>query len=291
MYTKDKLYYEQLIRNSRYFLINEKEEPLNKQTEKNKLIENLFRYIVAIDEKKYAPYGLEIMEISIRCMKYFNKTQGEFLYYFKKSFKKSFEIIKAKEFVESRKGVYIPEEDKLALSKIKRYFELKNIDFLNDSLVEKASIALGINRNKIEELWALGNLKTSSNSEKNNFSEEYNLINEIASEEKDVFTKLTETEDAKNFLEKLNFIFLSKRESQQKVLAKILTSKIISLINEEKMFAILKDFDFFDLDIYNIYITSGIVLSAREIAQRLNVLEQSVSRVYANFLESLKKEI
>ena len=205
--------------------------------------------------------------------------------------KKDFTIIKAKEYVEqSKRGLYIPDEDRLNLNKLRKFFQVKGINLTSQEFIESACEILGIEKEKINELIELDKYEFFSSNEKNAQGEDYDIFDTIENGEKSLFEKMLEQENAQNFLNRIELIFKEKKQSQRGILASLLTSKIIAIFSEdETIYSTVKKMSYFDEDVYKDYILKGKIYSAREIAKKFGVLEQSVSRIYAGFVESFKR--
>ena len=288
---QDKNYYEQLIKDSPYFLLDKTTEVTRAKAEKHKLETNIYLYVCELNQKKYQDYGLEILKITDKCLKYYNSDMGDFLNYFSKVLKKDFAIIKAKEYVEqSKRGVYIPEEDRLNLNKLRKFLQVKGINFTSQEFIDEACEILSIEKEKVEELIKLEKYEFLSSREKNTQGEEYDIFDIVENGEKSFFEKMIEQEDSQKFLNCIELVFKEKKQSQRGILAALLTSKIVAIFSEDKtIYSMVKKMSYFDEDIYTDYVLKGKTYSAREIAKKFGVLEQSVSRIYAGFVESFKR--
>ena len=87
-YDKDK--YESLILNSPLFSIDKEQENVAYKRESYKMVEYLYCYLLAINERDYEPYGSEIMEVATRCINNFDSSKGVFLYYFNSAWKQAY---------------------------------------------------------------------------------------------------------------------------------------------------------------------------------------------------------
>lgn len=72
----DKGKYESLIMNSPLFGIDKEQETTAYKRESYKMVEYLYCYLLAINERDYEPYGSEIMDVATRCINNFDSSKG-----------------------------------------------------------------------------------------------------------------------------------------------------------------------------------------------------------------------
>lgn len=79
--------YEKLITESKLFSLNKVTESVAFRKESYKMVEYLYCYLLAQNEKKYEPFGCEITEIAVRCINNYDESKGVFLHYFNAAWK------------------------------------------------------------------------------------------------------------------------------------------------------------------------------------------------------------
>ena len=78
----DKKIFEQRIEESPLFSLDKQTEYVAFKKEFYRMLEYLYCYLMATNEKEYEPYGCEITEVATRCINNFDATRGLFLHYF-----------------------------------------------------------------------------------------------------------------------------------------------------------------------------------------------------------------
>ena len=89
----DKSKYESLIMNSPLFGIDKEQETTAYKRESYKMVEYLYCYLLAINERDYEPCGSEIMDVATRFINNFDSSKGVFLYYFNSAWKQEYSHI------------------------------------------------------------------------------------------------------------------------------------------------------------------------------------------------------
>ena len=98
----DKGKYESLIMNSPLFGIDKEQETTAYKRESYKMVEYLYCYLLAINERDYEPYGSEIMDVATRCINNFDSSKGVFLYYFNSAWKQEYSHIMGEKISDER---------------------------------------------------------------------------------------------------------------------------------------------------------------------------------------------
>lgn len=288
---KDVEKYESLIRNSLLFQIDRDAEASRYKSEALKLTEYLYCYLLAINESKYIEFGAEIMDTANSCIKSFKPDCGDFLNYFNvamsKAYKKAF--AKQKE-AEVRKGITVSEDDQRAIQKILKLAEYKNLDIYSDSFCETASEALGIPAQRIWELVQTNyNTTVLSDIQISDEGEEISLFDtEQFAEQPD--NSYYDESNIEAILDTIEKVFSERQARQKPLLSKLITAKISNAISPY-MLSTLQKYSYFDQDIYDRSTEWGVPVTAKEIAEEMNLLEASVSRTIKQFIELLKEEM
>ena len=112
MFTREE--YENLINNSPLFEIDKESSPALYKTERYKFLTILTDYyrLYIYPQKPLDYYGMTLIETAVECIKYYNKSKGDFLHLFNSSMKRDLHIAKAKEIIEEkRQGIRVSNED------------------------------------------------------------------------------------------------------------------------------------------------------------------------------------
>lgn len=114
--------YERLITESKLFSLNKETESVAFRKESYKMVEYLYCYLLAQNEKKYEPFGCEITEVAVRCINNYDESKGVFLHYFNAAWKLEYSHLCGNQAVDDRlHGVKITESEKRAIKKYLRY--------------------------------------------------------------------------------------------------------------------------------------------------------------------------
>ena len=74
----NKGHYEKLIDETPLFGLDKETQPSLYSREAMKLVEALYCYLMAVNEKAYEPYGMEIVDTAKRCIKNYDSATGRF---------------------------------------------------------------------------------------------------------------------------------------------------------------------------------------------------------------------
>lgn len=91
-------------------------------------------------------------------------------------------------------------------------------------------------------------------------------------------------------LDTIEKVFLERQARQKPLLSKLITAKISNAVSPS-MLSTLQKYSYFDQDIYDRSTEWGVPVTAKEIAEEMNLLEASVSRTIKQFIELLKEEM
>lgn len=138
----DKGKYESLIMNSPLFGIDKEQETTAYKRESYKMVEYLYCYLLAINERDYEPYGSEIMDVATRCINNFDSSKGVFLYYFNSAWKQEYSHIMGEKISDERfHGIRITEEEKRNIRKYLKLAEKMDSCVSRSELFERISEA------------------------------------------------------------------------------------------------------------------------------------------------------
>ena len=292
MFTREE--YENLINNSPLFEIDKESSPALYKTERYNFLTVLTDYyrLYIYPNKPLDSYSMTLMETAIECIKYYNKSKGEFLHLFNSSMKRDLHIAKAKEIIEEkRQGIRVSSEDDKLIRKIIAFANSKSLDIYHVAVQEKISMALGIALSRLQELLRINDDAVAvSSTVTNEDGDEIELFDLQASHEKTAEDKMADESAFISLVEKIDDAFSSVQERQKKLLSMLLTVEIIKACDEDldKARQSLEDKDIYNAEVFDYYNKNGALPTAKQIGVLCGVSEQSLSRTYKNFKEKLK---
>ena len=292
MFTREE--YENLINNSPLFEIDKESSPALYKTERYNFLTILTDYyrLYIYPNKPLDSYSMTLMETAIECIKYYNKSKGEFLHLFNSSMKRDLHIAKAKEIIEEkRQGIRVSSEDDKLIRKIIAFANSKSLDIYHVAVQEKISMALGIALSRLQELLRINDDAVAvSSTVTNEDGDEIELFDLQASHEKTAEDKMADESAFISLVEKIDDAFSSVQERQKKLLSMLLTVEIIKACDEDldKARQSLEDKDIYNAEVFDYYNKNGALPTAKQIGVLCGVSEQSLSRTYKNFKEKLK---
>ena len=292
MFTREE--YENLINNSPLFEIDKESSPALYKTEKYNFLTLLTDYyrLFVYPNKSLDAYSMTLMETAGECIKYYDKSKGEFLHLFNSSMKRDLHIAKAKEIIEEkRQGIRAASEDDKMIRKIIALANSKGLD-INDNIVQKKIAKfLNIDYNKLQELLKINNDAVAvSSTVSNEDGDEIELFDLQASKEKTAEEKMIDESAVISIIEEIEDVFSEVQERQKRLLSMLLTVEVVKAFNEDidKAKEILCDKEFYNEEVFDYYINNGALPTAKQIGVICGVSEQSLSRTYKNFKEKLK---
>lgn len=282
-YEKEKC--ERLILESTLFSLNKEEQYSAYKRELYRMIENLYCYLMSINESAYEPYACEITEVATRCINNFDENKGEFLHYFNKSWKQEYSHILGRENQEEKyRGLKISEEDKRTVKRYKRLLQQHGEEYSQKELYDHLSEAMDIPVDEIKRIDQLNSTSVIGATSTCDDGEKINLWDYMT----DDFLIETEfiTEDkVRNILEKIEDVYINLRKRQQAIISDLLTIKLFEIIDTENL-----NYSFLNHELVNEMVTSKIVRNQRDIAVKYNRDEASISRTYKEFVKKVKRE-
>ncbi len=285
-YDRDK--YEKLINSSLLFSLDSEKEHIAYRREALKMVEYLYCYLMAINSRKYEPYGVEIVDTAKRCIRNYDPETGCFLSYFTAAWKKAYRHLIGKELVkETFKGIHFTEEEGRNFRKYMKLAQTMEINTESSEFDERVAEAMGITPSEADNLRNMVNCKPASGSYVNNEGEEYSLIDQLDCENY-ADTGILQFETAKEFLNLIELTYNQLQERQKPMFAMLITSKIAFLASEdERLMEFIRQKAFFDEGIFEESLQRGEQIQAKEIAERFRVMEASVSRTWKMFKEKI----
>lgn len=289
MFTREE--YENLINNSPLFEIDKESSPALYKTEERKFIDNLYLYYSNYVYRKNLD-GLVFMRTAKECIKYYDKSKGEFLHLFNSSMKRDLHIAKAKEIIEEkRRGIRVSNEDDKLIRKIIAFVNSKGLDISDLTVQQKISKALNLELSRLQELLRINDDAVSvSSTVTNDDGDEVELFDLQSSHLKNAEDRLADDSAFVSLVEKINGVFNTVQDRQKKLLSMLLTVEIIKACDEDlyKAKNVLTGKELFNKEVFDYYEQHGELPTAKQIGLRCGVSEQSLSRAYKNFKEKLK---
>lgn len=283
-YDKDK--YESLILNSPLFSIDKEQENVAYKRESYKMVEYLYCYLLAINERDYEPYGSEIMEVATRCINNFDSSKGVFLYYFNSAWKQAYKHIIGEKISDDHfRGIRITEEEKRSIRKYLRFAEKMNSCVPRSELFERISEVMNISVNKVIQLAQMSSVFVASDTTVNEDGEEINIW-EMVSEDTSIEQQFDMADSVSELLQTIEFAFDGLQERQKAIVSDLITIRIWSIIDE--LISSEKHYRFVSKDIVTAFELTGVMPTQRQIADKYNRDEASVSRSMKEFLKKLK---
>lgn len=276
--------YEQLINESQIFSLDKKTEKIAFIKERTRMIEHLYNYLLSIN-KKYEPYGYEITEVAIQCIKSFDSTKGDFLHYFNFVWKRKYSYIQLKEYQDNKyRGLHISENIIKNAYKYIKLVEKMGKDYELEELYLKLSESMQLPINKIRELAQLEKIHVISDNATNEDGEENDLIGNIP-DDIDIEGRFIDKEDKKEVLDKIEKVFNSLKKEQKSCISDILTIKLWLYLDETD-----KGYSFISKRVIEEWKKRGVLPTQKEIANNMERTEASVSRALKEFLRKIKQE-
>ena len=283
----DKNKFEQKILASPLFSLDKKTENIAFKREFYRMLEYLYCYLMAINEREYEPYGCEITEVATRCINNFDITRGAFLNYFNSAWKQEFSHIVGEKIREEKfHGIRITEEDKRSIQKYIRLADQLGSLLTRNELYKKLSEVMELPVERIRQIAQLCEINVSSE----NFVTGEGDVKSIWDQVSDgrSFEKDFANEDAENnFLLVIENVFNTLQERQKPIISDLLTIRVCSLLSKEK----IDRFSFINKSIMQEWFMDGMIPTQRDIAKKYDRNEASISRTLNDFLKKLKRGV
>lgn len=294
MFTREE--YENLINNSLLFEIDKESSPVLYKTERYNFLTLLTEYYSGYiyQKKPLEEYSMTLMETAIECIKYYDRSKGEFLHLFNSLMKRDLHIAKAKEILEERRqGIKVSSEIDKLIRKILAFADSKNLDINDITVQKKISKGFGIELSKLQKSLRINyDAVAVSSTVTNEDDEEMELFDLQASHEKTQEDKLVDESAFIFLVDRIDSVFVTVQDRQKKLLSMLLTVEVVKACNEDLSMArqVLRGKELFNEEIFIYYKNTGELPTSKQIGEQCGVSEQSLSRTYKNFKEKLIKE-
>lgn len=251
------------------------------QRESYKMVENLYCYLLSIDERKYESCGCEIMETAIRCIRRFDAAKGEFLHYFNAAWKKEYTRLMGTQASDEKfRGIKITEDDRRNIRKYLRLAECMDPAFSKQELYNRIAEAMELPVQKVREIAEMADVSVSGDTADGE-PDSFQLSDGISLEQ-----RLISEDAVPELLLRIDKAFNSLQARQKPVIADLLTVRIWPELSDRHRTA--NRFSFISGDIVQIYIETGAMPAQRSIAAKYGRDEASVSRTVNEFLKRIK---
>lgn len=279
----DKKKYEEKIKNSPLFSLERGTSAY--EQEMYNMEGYIFCYLMVVNEPLYEPWGCEIMETTIRCIRSYDPAKGEFLHYFNAAWKTTYKrLLGLQKNEEQFRGINIPKED---LRNIRNYFRLletSGISVDRPDACERIAEALGLPVQKIIAVMQMSDVSVFGDSQ--------------AEETGDVWARIAggvpadhqflSEEGIKNLLDVVDFVFKGLQDRQKPLLSELLTARICPALQDCR---VMERFSFVDTGMVETYIRTGGLPTQKSLACKYGRDAASISRTLNHFLKRLRTQM
>ena len=274
----------ELIDNSEIFELSRESNPSKYRILEYELIENLYEYAQFLNSNRYQDMGLEIVETAADCLRSYDKNRGLFTHYFLASLSRRVNKEQAiRNAIETRGGIVVPKKVQKQITDIQLIAGTLGRDIEDEAVIETSAKYLDVSTARVRKLtWLNAQCAVVHNSETEDAVGVLNLISDDFVLEDYVFEKTSLVE----IFNAIEICFGRCRRSQQEVVSQLLTLRLLSCPQDIIQLAVNRSF--FDSTLYQNYINTGHIPTARDISSKLNKDEASTSRTFSTFGKKLK---
>lgn len=281
----DKRLYEERITNSPLFTLDRETQFTAYKRESYKMVENLYCYLMAVNERDYEPYGCEIMEVATRCINNYDASKGVFLHYFNSSWRQEYAHILGKTANDQQfRGIRITEEERRAIKKYVKLADHLSSSCTSGELYERIASAMEIPVKKVELLAELSELRVVAPTARNDDGEEIDLWSQI-SDGSSIEEEMEMADSVSELLDLIEQAFCGLQARQKPIVSDMITAKILPILARNP---VIQRYTFISPDVFHIFELRGICLTQREIAEKYGRNEASISRTLKDFTTKLQ---
>lgn len=281
----DRKEYEIKINESPLFSLNKETQYNAYRKEALKMVEYLYFYLCAINYERYSDLGYEIVELANRCINNYDISKGVFLHYFNTSWKNEYKKIRQVNIENDKyRGLHISETDKRNVRKYIRLAQSRGSDCSTQEFINNLSEAMNLPVLDVIEVIKISGIAVESNVLQNDDGENYDIFDLIAPDES-IEEKVIQEENIYVIFEKIQTTYNSLQGRQKQVISDVITAKICDNLEDICFWA--EHFDFINIEILEKYKKTGEIPTQRDIAQKYNRDESSISRTLKQFKEKL----
>ncbi len=281
----DRAEYETKINDSPLFSLNKETQYNAYRKEALKMVEYLYFYLCAINYEKYSDLGCEIVELANRCINNYDISKGVFLHYFNTAWKNEYKRIRQVNIEDDKyRGLHISETDKRNVRRYMRLAQNRGVDCNTKEFTECLSNAMNLTETEVIEIIGMSEVAVISNEFRNENGEIFDLFDmEKSTESAD--RKLLQAEDVHTVFNRIEEVYNKLQDRQKKIISDVITAKICDNLEDICIWA--EHFDFINIEILERYKKTGEIPTQRDIAQKYNRDEASISRTLKQFKEKL----
>ena len=277
--------YERLITESKLFSLNKETESVAFRKESYKMVEYLYCYLLAQNEKKYEPFGCEITEVAVRCINNYDETKGVFLHYFNAAWKLEYSHLCGNQAVDDRlHGVKITESEKRAIKKYLRYEASLGKDLSRRELCEAIAEILDQPIEVVAEIAELVEYRMVDNEIMDDDGGRTSLFDQL-SDGHLVEENLLTSARVEEILTVVESAFLSLQQRQMPIISDMMTIRLASTIAETGVDT--SSYSFISEEVLSQY-SKNQLPSQRTIAEKYGKNEASISRTVKEFIKKLE---
>ena len=277
--------YERLITESKLFSLNKETESVAFRKESYKMVEYLYCYLLAQNEKKYEPFGCEITEVAVRCINNYDETKGVFLHYFNAAWKLEYSHLCGNQAVDDRlHGVKITESEKRAIKKYLRYEASLGKDLSRRELCEAIAEILDQPIEVVAEIAELVEYRMVDNVIMDDDGGRTSLFDQ-QSDGHLVEENLLTSARVEEILTVVETAFLSLQQRQMPIISDMMTIRLASTIVETGVDT--SSYSFISKEVLSQY-SKDQLPSQRTIAEKYGKNEASISRTVKEFIKKLE---
>lgn len=289
--------YIELINNSPVFTLDKEKAGAAYETAKNKLVENLFKYLLVKNGKKTNNYGVEVVETAKECLNYYAPSKGEFLNYFMVAFGQRKKQANSNEIIEDEyAGAKIPDKVRKNYVRLIKYISENKcgagIDKLSQEEITQCLKALNLSEEEWYDIRVLM-LNKAKSLDMPVKADEHTTLGETVTDNNYVDKDLMQEAAVANLIKVTNETFKKTQKRQHKLLSIYLLSEfckafIASKMDKAQIKELLKDTTFFDEEIFEECYCKDGELTQKELAERFGKKTSDICRTIKNFEEKLK---
>lgn len=281
----DKKKYEERIMNSPLFSLDREKEFTAYKRESYKMVEYIYCYLMAVNERDYEPYSCEIMEVATRCISNYDSSKGIFIHYFNASWRREYSrILGKKAYDQQLRGIKISEEERRGIHKYLKLAERLGSSCSRSELYQKMADAMEIPIEKVRQIAELSEIRVATATLSNDDNEEIDLW-EIVSDGTSIEEKIEMTDSVSDLLDLIERAFCGLQDRQKPIVSDIMTVKIMPVLTKDSE---IHKYTFISNDVINILDARGRCPTQKEIAEKYGRNEASISRTLKEFTLKLQ---
>ncbi len=281
----DRQLFEERITNSHLFSLDKETEFTAYKKESYRMVENLYCYLMAVNEREYEPYGCEIMEVAMRCISNYDASKGIFLHYFNSAWRQEFSHILGRNASEQQlRGIKITEEERRGIQKYLKLDERLGSSCNRRELYEKIAEAMDISVEKVRLLAELSEIRVVGATAGSEDDEEVDLWEQIA-DGTSIEEDMEMADSVADLMDKIEKTFCGLQARQKPIVSDMITAKILPMLSEDIG---AQSYSFISVDVINIFDRSSSCPTQRQIAEKYGRNEASISRTLKEFTSKLQ---